>query len=418
MNALQKIFSFVLLITTFSANAGDPLTLKQAIEQAIADDALILGISEERNAWQELSVSSQAWADPKLRFGAQGVPIDTFDLDQEAMTQVVFGYQQMFPRGNMLNNKAAVMQSNAGHEKSKLELRKRKIALSVKKSWYAVLFRRNAIKIIQSNRKVFEKVLDINESFYASGKTDQQKVVQAELDISLIDDQLQNMQSELMVAEAALAKWLGGKLNVQIDNHPHDDIEFIPPYRELKLDVENHPLIKQANDKLSKHKNMLAMAQDKYSAQWGLDVRYGFRQGENPNGSSRADFLTAMVTVDLPVFTEQKQDRDVAASRSRVQSARYKVIDIERELLTQVKQTHVRLIKFQQRLKMYKVRIKPQSKHNSEVAMLGYQSGVVDFITLSKAQVMEFKTELAELKLEYQFNKTLSNLEFLVGEIE
>jgi len=268
MNALQKTLSFVLLISAFSANAEPPLTLQQAIKKAIDEDALISGLGEEQHAWQEKSVSAQTWADPKLRFGAQAVPIDTFDMDQEAMTQLVMGYQQMFPRGDMLKNSSAMMLSKASQEKSKLELRKRKIALSVKKSWYAVWYRRNAIKTIQSNRKVFEEILDINEAFYASGKKDQQKVVQAELDLSLIDDQLQTMQSALMVAEAELSKWLGGGLNVDIDKLPHDDIDWkVPPIRELNLYVGDHPMIKQANDNLSKNKNMLAMEQDKYSAQ-------------------------------------------------------------------------------------------------------------------------------------------------------
>ena len=39
-----------------------------------------------------------------------------------------------------------------------------------------------------------------------------------------------------------------------------------------------------------------------------------------------------------------------------------------------------------------------------------------DFITLSKAQVTVFNTQLAELKLKYQFNNTVADLEFLAGE--
>ncbi len=416
MNALQKIFSMATLVVAFSANADGNLTLEQAIKTAIANDALISGIAASEEAWQSKSMSSQAWADPKLRFGAQAVPIDTFDLDQEAMTQLVVGYQQVFPRGNMLKNSSAVMLSNAGHEQSKMELRKRKIELGVKKSWYAVMFRQRSIKIIQSNRTVFEKILDINESFYASGKGHQQRVVQAQLDISLIDDKLQTIQSELMVAQEALSKWMGGEYVMVAEEASHDRTDLVLPLAHLKETLKEHPLIKQANDKLSMKRNMLAMEQDKYSAQWGIDVRYGLRQGENPNGSSRADFLTAMVTVDLPFFTENKQDKDVAASRSRVQTARYNVIDVERELLRKLKQTHVRLVKLKQRLMLFSTRINKEAEQNAEVAMRGYQSGVIDFISLSKAQVAEFNTKLAELKLKYKFNTTLSELEFLVGD--
>jgi len=418
MNALRKLSVITLLLACITANADDSVSLQQALEIALINDALVSGLSAKQDAWNQLSYASQAWDDPKLRFGAQAVPIDTFDLDQEAMTQLVVGYQQIFPRGDKLKNNSAVMQANAGVELGKVELRKREVIRNVKKSWYEVWYRQQAIKIINSNRHVFEKMLDINQAFYASGRSDQQSVVQAELDISLIDDKLQTMQSELQVSQESLAKWLAVESIKVNESLPEESNGIIHSIETLQLGLKNHPEIQQANEKLNMHKSALALAQDKYSAQWGLDVRYGLRQGENADGSDRADFLTAMVTVDLPVFTEKKQDRQVAASRSQLKSARYQKIDIERELLKQLKQTHVRLTKFKQRLSLYSERINPQAKQNSEVAMRGYQSGVVDFLTLSKAQVTEFNTNLAELKLKFQFNNAMSDLEFLVGDLK
>jgi len=417
MSALKKRSIIVILACAFSVNAANAMSLQQALDMALENDALVSGFAAQQKAWQQLSYASQTWDDPKLRFGAQAVPVDSFNLDQEPMTQLVVGYQQMFPRGDNLKNNSAVMQANAEVEAGKLELRKRQVVRGVRKAWYQVWYRQQAIKIIHSNRKIFEEMLDINQSFYASGRTDQQSVVQAELDISLIDDKLQTIQSELQVSQASLAKWLGGEQVVVNEDLPEEILDLIQPIDVLQSELKMHPQIKQANEMLNMRKNALALAQDKYSAQWGLDVRYGYRQGENNDGSDRADFLTAMVTVDLPVFTTQKQDRQVAASRSRMQSARYRLIDTERELLKQLKQTHARLLKFKQRLTLYKEKINPQAKQNAEVAMRGYQSGVVDFITLSKAQVTEFNTKLAELKLKYQFNNTISDLEFLVGDL-
>ncbi|RDH82314.1 MAG: hypothetical protein DIZ80_08415 [endosymbiont of Galathealinum brachiosum] len=416
MKALRELSVIALFATVFTVNAGESLDLNQALELALKNDSLVSGFVAQQDAWHQLSYASQTWEDPTLRFGAQAVPVDTFDLDQEPMTQLVVGYQQMFPRGEKLKNNADIMQANAGVEAGKVELRKRQVVRDVKKSWYEVWYRQQALKIIQSNRKIFEEMLDINQSFYASGRTDQQSVVQAELDISLLDDKLQTMQSELMVSQESLIKWLGIERVTVNESLPEESSNLTQSVEILQSGLKNHPLIKQANEKLNKRKSELALTQDKYSVQWGMDVRYGYRQGENNDGSDRADFLTAMVTVDLPVFTEQRQDRQVAASRSEMHSARYQKIDVERELLKQLKQTHVRLLKFKQRLALYSEKINPQAKQNAEVAMRGYQSGVVDFITLSKAQVTEFNTSLAELKLKYQFNKTMSDLEYLVGD--
>jgi len=415
MKALIKLSFITLLFINYSVNAEKTVNLKQAIDLALSNDALIAGLLAKQEAWNQLSHASQTWDDPKLRFGAQAVPIDTFNLDQEPMTQLVLGYQQNFPRGDSLKNKTDVMKANASTEASKIELRKRQIILAVKKSWYEVWYRQNAISVIESNRNVFEEMLNINQDFYASGRANQQSVVQAELDISLVDDKLQTMQSELVVAQEALSRWVGFN-NVKVNHGGVDESEYtIRSLAALQHLIKQHPELKQSQNNLNMQRSALALEEDKYSAQWGLDVRYGNRQGERADGSDLPDFMTAMVTVDLPVFTQEKQDRYVASSKSKVRSARYQLIDTEREILKKLKQTHARLLMLKLRLQLYSEKINSQAKQNTEVAMRGYQSGVVDFLTLSKAQVTEFNTRLAELKLKYQFSLSQTNLEYLVG---
>lgn len=391
------------------------LNLQQALVRALEHDAQISGFTARQLSWQEQSQAAETWDDPKLRFGAVSVPLDSFDLEQEPMTQLVLGYQQKLPRGNSLKNKSSIMQANASIEASHVNLRKRQVIRAVKKAWYEVLYREKEIKIVKDNRKLFEEMLDINQAFYASGRIDQQSVVQAELDISIIDDKLQQMQSGLQVANASLEKWLGSELSLIDEDKHKQHIHDVEKIHKLQPLLNSHPGLKQSQAKLSMRQGALALEKDKYSAQWGIDVSYGYRQGENIDGSDRADFMTAMVSVDLPLFTEHKQDRQVAAKKSELQSARYEILDVERELLKQLKQTHVKLDKLKHRLNLYLNKIRPQAKQNAEVAMRGYQSGVVSFITLSKAQVTEFDARLGQLKLQHQFDDTKADLEYLTG---
>ena len=414
---VKLLIAVSVFINVVKAEEIQAVSLQQAISLAIEYDAQIAGLAEKKKSWQQLSQAAEAWQDPTLRFGAQAVPVDSFDLEQEPMTQLILGYQQMFPRGDSLQQKAEMLQANSAVESALLALRQRQIIRSVKRYWYDIWYRHRSIKIIQLNRNVFKKMLDINQSFYASGRINQQSVVQAELDISLVDDKLQSMQSELQVSHEAISKLMGGYFELAItDNLLKANTEIVGEINIWHEKIKLHPEIARVNAKLDMRKSALTLEEEKYNAQWGLDVRYGHRQGENLNGSDRADFLTAMVSVDLPVFTKQKQDRQVAASRSQMQSVKYELIDIERELLKKLKQTHARITKFKQRLALYKEKINPQARQNSEVAMRGYQSGVVDFLTLSKAQVTEFNTQLAEINLQYQYMKTKTELEFLVGD--
>lgn len=82
--------------------ATQVLTLQEAEQRALQRDALIKGFAQKAQAYGEQAKSKEAWPDPRIKLGAQAVPVDSFDLDQEAMTQLVVGYQQMLPRGNSL----------------------------------------------------------------------------------------------------------------------------------------------------------------------------------------------------------------------------------------------------------------------------------------------------------------------------
>lgn len=398
-----------------SKDKRQSINLQDAIILALEHDVKIFGISAKQNSWQEQSIAAETWDDPKLRFGALSVPLDSFDLEQEPMTQLVLAYQQMLPRGDSLRNKSSILQANASVEASHVDLRKRQVVRAVKKAWYEVMYRQKEIEIIKDNRKLFSEMLDINQAFYASGRIQQQSVVQAELDISLIDDKLQQLQSSLLVARVALEKWLGRELKLIDENKHKQHIHNVENLNELKPYLQTHPDIMQSKAKLAMRQGALALERDKYSAQWSVDVSYGYRQGENLNGSDRADFLTAMVSVDLPLFTEKKQDRQVSARKSELQGARYEIIDVEREILKQLKQTHAKLDKLKNRLNLYLNKIRPQAKQNSEVAMRSYQSGVVDFMTLSKAQVTEFNARRAQLRLQHEFDNTKADLEYLIG---
>ena len=48
-----------------------------------------------------------------------------------------------------------------------------------------------------------------------------------------------------------------------------------------------------------------------------IDVTYGERTGRNLNGSGRADFFSAMLMVDIPLFTNKRQDKRLTASQKK-----------------------------------------------------------------------------------------------------
>ena len=401
--------------------ADTGLTLQQAEQLAVQRDSVSKSFKQNEMAFADQARATDTWQDPRIKLGMQAVPIDTFDFEQENMTQLIVGYQQMLPRGDSNAHASESMMAMSRTQTALAQRRERQVLMWVRQAWLDVVLQKKTLDIIQANRVLFEQMLDISQSFYASGRQQQQDVVQAELEISLVDDRLERARSALVVAQANLAKWVGEENILKGVAADQADLRLpgMKSLAELKQRLESNPELVAMQQQVIGQQKKLALADDQYSPQWGFDVTYGFRSGNNgnnPANGERSDFLTAMVTLDLPIFTENKQDRNVSAEKQKLQATRYRQLDVNRELLKRLMAVMGKLQKLKDRHQLYEDKVLPQARQNAEVSLSGYQSGVVSFFTLTRARVTELNTRLADLQIDVAYNKAYAELQYLIGE--
>ena len=411
-------FLYVVALLIPASLAAQTLSLKQAERLALENDPLALSYQANAQAFDEQSIAANSWPDPRLKFGFLSLPTDSFELDQEPMTQIVLGYQQMLPRGDSEQLNSTAMQAMALSKRNMATLRQREVLKKVRLAWLNVFLQQQASIIVEKNRSLFRQQLDVSQSLYAAGKGQQQDVLQAELDLSLLDDRLENIATKEQEARAQLAQWIGFEaaawsLALQDGLMPSinsDDLSL------LKQLVEQHPKLKTQQALIENAQAQVDLANEKYSPQWSFDVTYGKRDGQNLNGSDRADFLTALVNIDLPVFTENRQDRQLAASKKQLQARRYEKQDVIQTLQSQLEQMYVRWQQLEKRIHHYDYDVLTRARQNAKAAFNGYQSGVVSFLTLTRARSVELKAELQRLELNVKKAQTLAEIYYLVGE--
>jgi outer membrane protein TolC len=400
------------------AVASMTLTMQQAEQLALENDALTKSHNEYAQSYRQQSVASDQWPDPKIKLGFQALPTDSFELDQEPMTQLLVGYSQMIPRGDSLLYETELKLAQSDLKLADMSLRQRKVRLEVRKVWLSVYLQEASERIIKKNRQLFKQQLDVSQSLYSAGRKQQQDVLQAELELSLIDDKLQQISSMKNEARAQLARWIGDEASgygLEPEENAFTEISS-KNIKQLIGSVQKHPGVKKHTSKINANKKKVLLAEQKYKPQFGFEVSYGKRSGENIDGSDRADFLSGMVKFDIPVFTENKQDRILSSRKKLLQASRYEKQDKILFLKTKVKQLYVRLEKLKTRLYLYDDKVLSQARQNSRAALNGYQSGVVSFFTLTRARSAELKAELQRLKLYNQQSLAYAEMKFLVGE--
>lgn len=409
---IQVITSFALLIS-FSVQAEQILTIERAVQTALERDALTHVYQSRRDAYREQSVAEDTLPDPKIKLGMMNFPTDTFKRNQEPMTQIQLGIQQMFPRGNSLEIKSQRAINMSMVENAKTENQRRKVTLDVRETWLELYYWLNAERVVKKNRNLFSKLVSVTKQQYAAGRQKQQDVIRSELELGMLDDRELKIKTRLEITQAKLAKYIG------------DDIPRINLNKELPLfDInkydnswlEKHPMMSMEQAMVKTNEKNVELAKQSYKPSWMVDLTYGMRE-DTDSGVERADFVSAMVMFDLPLFTADRQDKKVAASKAKLNSALYSREERKRNLNRMWQSNLSKEKQLSLRLKKYKNLLVPKALDNTKAALYSYQSGRGEFTALMRAQIIELETQLRALRLDVDHKKTQAQLLYFVGEV-
>jgi len=415
-NALKTSCCLIVVsVLLFIPGAVFALSLDQAEKLAQKSDPRVLGYQSTARSYEEASVSDSTLPDPRLMLGAVNVPVDSFDLSQEAMTQLKVGVQQDFPRGSSLEIKREQSQWLSRSATALAQDARRKLVSDVRQTYLNLYYEVAALEIISETRRLFSKLVSITESNYAAGRVNQQDVVQASLELSRLDDRTAKIKGREEGYRAELTQWIGEQAW-----NPIDDVFPVLPELPEDIDINtvitSHPLIQAKNARVNAARKSIDIAKQDYKPGWRASLDYGFRSGDNPDGSSRSDFATALVNFDIPLFTTDRQDRRVASSREKTNAARYEMDDALRQLKRIYDKELHSWRRHNERVSLYQDSLLASAKDNSRASLQAYQSGVTEFNTLMRAQITELDVRLENLRVKVDRASAHARLLYITGE--
>jgi len=410
-----KISPVILLAAVLISSNVFALNLQQAEQLAIAADPAIESFRVTALSFKDESVADDTLPDPRLSLGAVNVPVDSFDLEQEQMTQLKVGIRQDFPRGDVLSIKQQQSQHLSRAALSMADDAELKILRDVRETYLNLFYEISAYQIIRETRHLFSELVKITESNYAAGRVNQQDVVLAGLELSRLDDRSTKIQAREESYRAVLAQWIGDVAWNDI-NSTFPQLPALPEEVDLNQVIPQHPLIRAESAKVNASKQMTEMARQEYKPGWSLLVDYGFRSGNNPDGTERSDFATAIVSLDVPLFTGNRQDRKVSANEKKISAARYAKDDQLRKLKQLYEKNHHLWQRLQERELLYKNSLLTAARNNTKASLKAYQSGVTEFNTLMRAEITELDVRLEDLRIRVDRAVTQANILYVIGD--
>lgn len=426
--------SFSLELDDIVKKDVNELALQNVIKIAVLNDSWLKGNEYSQEAIEESSIAAGTYADPKVTIGAANIPTDTFDLNQEAMTQLKVGISQMFPRGDSLEIRQEQLKLQASQYPYQREDRKGKLTVQIAQLWLEAYKAQESIALIEKNRSLFEQLADIAESSYSStfGKTRQQDIIRAQLELTKLEDRLTLLKQKKDTALLSLSEWLSDFTEDKINSEnilessnlllprSFPNIEMINPnYFNLKEDsekilttFENHPSIKNIEQKIKATSKSIKLARENYKPQFSVNTSYAKRE-DDLMGRNRADLFSVGLTFDLPIFVKNKQDKELKVAMLKTRSVETEKILQYKKLFSLYETTKADLIRLKERQSLYLTKLLPQMNEQSEASLTAYTNDDGDFPEVVRSRISQLNAQIDILNINVDIQKNIVKYNYL-----
>lgn len=403
-------------LLTFPAQAQHniPLTLAEAEDLALEQEPGYEALLLRSQALAEEAVAAGQLPDPTLRVGVANYPIQSGGFSTEGMTQAQLGYRQSFPSGDTREFSTLKFESLSLEMSENAGARRRDVLSEVRRAWFEAHYWQHARAMVEEKRPFFADLVEITRSWYAVGRKTQQDLLRAELELTRIDDRLIEIDRHYSQAVAALAEWTGAAAVRPIASRL-PDWGATPSLEELRQKLHAHPVLLAAEARVSAREAEVGVAEESRKPGWSIDVGYGYREGELPNGDPRSDFISVAVTTELPLFRKNRRDRALAAALRERSAAEYNKEQLRRRLSSELDTAYARWQDLDRRATLYETSILGLSSDHAQAALLAYQSDAGDFADVMRGYIDELNTRLEHLRLRIERAQTYAVLANLGG---
>ncbi|WP_374955521.1 TolC family protein [Vibrio chagasii] len=409
--------------------------LNTLIEIALSQDSNRKQYFAQSQAMRDTGVASATLMDPKLKVGFGGLPVDSFQFDEDPMTNISVGLMQQFERGNTLDLQQKKASQQADGLALQVEARELTVANSMTQLWLELGYQQVAEGVMRENRRLLVELENYVQTNYSIGKSEAQDLLNAQLQVSKLDEKLQANQQVQRRLISQLSEWLGSdwlgtqaissqtldsqgtlKATNQIDrsvleNKLATNLDSTKHYQLLM----EHPLVKITDATISSNQTQVELAEQAYTPQFGVEVMYAHRQANNMAGEPASDLVSAYLTVDIPLFTGNRQDKTLSAAQHQVGAAKSQKDTLLAQMNAQVNALLVDKANLTQRLERYQSSLLPQASARIRAVERGYQNNTAQFNDVISATADELALKLEQQRLITDLNIVNSKLASLLS---
>lgn len=409
--ATATVLAALILIPAWASAQGqrDTLRLVDAIALAQRDNPALQAARLTADAAAERVSPAGAWSDPMLSFGLMNRPLDGFGTD-EMMTMNSIELMQRIPWPGKLGFAEERAERLADAQALDAAETERQLVARVTSAYYQLAFMDRGLVVMRETRDLLRDFLDVSSTRYAVGEGLQQDVLQAQVAVAQMTEDITVLEQDRIAMAARLNALLGRPATVAIAALGLPEPEgALPPVDSLMLRAAaERPALAAARERARAAEAGYRSSRRQLYPDFTVSLGYGQRP-------QYTDMATIMIGVSVPIFAGSSQlplRREMAAEQAaREAEAR----DLYNETFARLTELRADAERAARLAALYQDAILPQARAAVESAFSAYRVGAVDYMTLVENEMTVNRYEIESLRLAADYQRSLAELEALVG---
>jgi outer membrane protein TolC len=291
----------------------------------------------------------------------------------------MFTVQQSLPGRGKRELRAALAEKEVELASAEIGIHARDVIKEVGRAYADLALARKATEIHLESVGLLRQSADVTTVKYAAGRSSQQDVLKAVVELSRLHEDLV-MHEETAALAAA-------RLNTLLDRDPQTPIGpvaepreqlTLPPTEDLqRLAIDNQPELVAARLATERAQAALAVVNRDYKPDFFVGGGYMLIPRE-------AGAWTVSVGITWPnaPWSRGRLDAQRAEATAGVEATTAKARAVEREIRLAVHDAYIRVQAASQRASLLRTTVLPQSEQAMEVSRVAYQTDRVDFLSV------------------------------------
>ena len=405
---MQYWWLLAVVLATGTAGAQS-LSLEEALRAADA-------YSPRLAAQRHMLISTEAQLgragelpDPKLRLGIENLPVsgpDAWRYGRDSMTMLQVGLAQEFPNSAKraaLNQRAERMRDVGS---ASLAAQRAALHRDVALAWLEAHFAERMEVALERLTRQFRLHSDTLSAAVARGRQSATDALALRLALEQAHDRLIEQKRMVERSRIMLASLIGNDARRALGEAP-DITRFARPREQLVGELAEQPQLRLVEQRESLSRAEVELARSSRRTDWMLEVGYGQRSPYFDN------MLTVMISFDLPLRREQRQDRDIVSKLAEVEQARAMREDALRMLAAEVRGWLADFDTAGRRIERFEGVLLPLARERRAAALAAFQGGRGELSGVLEAERAVTETDLALVQALAERAKAWASLNYL-----